>query len=1765
MLSNADQEALASLDVLLGRRSCNGGDKNLQAKIRAVMNAVAKLPKSDLETMPFPKVACTLLEHISLEARNLDVGLLAGTCIFRLLSCFLSPLATARAVEDLILRPSCHSKYPRAPCADQTFPCKVCEHTKSIEWDGLEYPTHYHLCLIHGALSCGPDVRSVLTRHKSRSRKIPLILEFLPLLVFFAHSCGESHFHVLATLVLWLNTVENLMTTKVGVDDLVSLKDCESSQKNSALSDGLHGAADSSSKTSVITGPPPEVPSKIQSECLGIDVFTPGSKQVDLILSVCDLFWESSISGVPELVRKAFLSLLRLGCLKEHRNDEGKLSEVPELHKFLLKRTMQLDWRTKPKFLSLYCLLKFVPFELCLEMDPEFTRKAICGLQANHLVSSAADVYKASLEGGSANSASIEIWRDHWKDVIVRTIKHCDRACLQNLVTHILPWTVANVPGSFDELRADLEGCHSEGALVALVALMRIAKQAGSFSPTAEQEELIAKCLNHESNIVRAEVFSLLCSCHFKSKLPNRQELQGVCEFLEHNLNIDDAWFRTRVTVQLDNLVVRLRECQLTQYVRSRQSDPRKRVDLDDSFYHTLDVMGSVVSLSVSHLFPGASYQRAVTCLHILDAVFGTFCRAPTGKRRTIHKEADLDAFLRQEANGRLQLGSARMRTALLHCLFHSVEEIRLKAFNLLTNEASQFLESGGVVHEELWSLARRHLSSPRPQDGAIGALLVRLSLVCLKQVSDAEMTSRLLEVCDQAVTNFVGLQRDIASSSADCPIHGWLLTLTTCLSDVEGILKAVERHSSLTGVDYVGTILNEALSLSQSVLQYVLRIMVPRDQHNLTEETATQPLHRVAPSFEDTERAFLALVENSKRARRTTFTEEERQLAIERITSCCWLGIKNGCLLLEQVARISLGADGVNYALDYSSLKGIMDTFVSVMTACRHRGAIESCAESLRRFCQLVSSCDEASTAEMPSAVLSEALKHWSEKKSRSSLTRRSAGLPLLVKALIEGDRKDTQSSLRRAVSSVMRLFPTRPCHQTPDDGLDVPAAEKLHLLCALAGSSPLGEAMRVHHNAAFEACLEGLDSSVWVVKNAAYQLYGTVAPRMLGQKRTREEFAGHDTLTPMKVLTQFPCVMAALSGFGERPRGDSEQLFFILDFLSRLRPASHDQNDRTVLFDMDKCDIYTSSTREKLEPFVAVVRTQLKSRSWKLRLLAARCLASLCPVPQDEVLSALSALANSGETTSYNELQARLRAANVLLRANPNCIPAVVDSFADDAVLNWWVLASRNCFVEMELLDTLSLLYPDPSHAWKADLCEALLKKVGDVSADGTSAPSLGTPGHNLLRKRQAAWLLSAASRHRPPDLTTVVTSLMRVAKAESHVMEALLEFLGDACRTDSTFSAGVWRQLATELVAYAQSEAHHRTHLADTVELLESLLQKQDIANLTLVRECLSVSQRCALGQSADGTTVRALSLALWSRCLRLSLENPAFCNPATLGESVHAWSSSLAAALEGCPEAETTADIVWFQVARSVRIAGRAAFDWASRCDPPDHAGLQSVFDITLQLLQDGDPRIRSEAAAAFTYDARAVQPSPVQPNLAVRDLFKRMVQVCRGQLEVVRFLMDRLHACDSSTHLEVERQLGTPNFSSSGLFEQDESEVFFEPMVTLFLFRDHLKVAVDDSKICHWTELEALFLEEESKLLGELKETCAVLEAFLGQSGEQELQLYGKPKLHYVLTALLCRADVTAHALKDRFEAEGTAGTLQVQRRRLLQLWTPPAL
>ncbi|CAN8000256.1 unnamed protein product [Ixodes hexagonus] len=1749
MLSNADEEALASMDGLLGRRSCDDGDKNLRAKIRAVMDEVAKLPKSNLETIPFPKAACTLLEHISLEVRNLDVGLLAGTCVFRLLSRFLSPLATVRAVQELILRPSYCRKYPHAPRADQTFPSEVLELKASNERDGLGHPTRYHLCLIHGALSCGPDVRSLLIRYESWNKKVPLILEFLPQLVFFAHSRGESHFHVLATLVLWLNTIEDVLMNTVGVSDLESseqesLKGCEGSHQDLAASD-REGEATS---TSIASGFSPEALSKVKSRHSLVEAFTPGSKEVDLILLACDLHWESPISGVPELVKKAYVSLLRLGCPHELPNDDGKLSEVPEIHMFLLKRAMQLGWKTKPKFLSLFCLLQFMPFKECLEMDPEFTQNAICGLQANHLVSSAADVYKASLKRGSEKSVSEDIWLTHWKDVIVSTIENGDRACLQNLMTHILPWTVANVPSSFDELGASLEGCHSEGALLALVSLMRIAKQAGTLCCTVKQEDLIAKCLSHESNIVRAEVFTLLCSCHLKSKPPNQQELQGISAFLEHNLNIDDAWFRTSVTVQLDNLIVRLRECLLTRYVRSRQSDPRKRVTLGDSFYHALDVVGEIVSLSVSHLFSGASYQRAITCLHILEAIFGTFCRCPTGKRRTIHKQADVDAFLRHEANGRLQLGSMRMRTALLHCLFHTVEEVRLRAFNLLTNEESQFLKSNSGMHAELWSIAQRHLSSPRPQDGAIGALLTRLSLICLKQLSDAQVISRLVEVCDQAVANFGALRRDLASSSADYPVHGWLLTLTTCLSDIEGIVKTVQRHSQLSGVDHIGAILNKALSLSKSILQYVLHVMVPRDQHNLLVETATHPLLKTAPSFEDTERAFLALVEDSEQARGTTFTEEERQLAIERITSCCWLGIKNGCLLLEQVARISLETNGVDYSLDRASLQGMMDTFISVMTACRHRGAIESCAESLRRFCQLLSFSEDTSTAQMPSAVLSEALKHWSERPNRSSLTRRSAGLPLLIKALIEGDKKEAQSSLRKAVTSATQPFPPSLNDQS-GNCLDVPAAEKLHLLCALVGASSLGEAMRVHHNSVFEACLEGLSSSVWVIKNAAYQLYGMVAPRMLGQKRTREEFAGHDTLTPMKVFTLFPCVMATLSGFSKRPQGDSEQLFFLLDFLSRLRPASHDQNDE-----------------ERLEPCVAAVRMQLKSRCWKLRLLAARCLASLCSSPKDEVISTLSSLTDSDETPSYNEQQALLHSANILLRTNPNCIPEVAKCFADNAVLNWWALASHNCFLRMELLETLTLLYPGADHAWKTDLCHGLLKELEDCAADDASAPGRSnTPGHGLLRRRQAAWLLSTARHRRSPDLTIVVTTLTRVARVEMHVMEAVLELLEEACHTDSVFSVDVWQQVALELVSCAKNGAHHRTHLAKTLELLGMLLGKQGVANPTLVQECLFVSRRYASSLSAGGTTVTALSLVLWSQCLRCSVEDPVCCDPAALVESVHAWSSSLASALEGLPETSTTADILWLQVARSVRIAGRAAFDWASRCDPLDHAVLQSVFDITLQLLQDGDRQIRSDVAGMFVCDAHALQSNPVQPNIAVRNLFRMMVQVCRGHLEVVTFLMDKLHTCDNSTHFEVHCQLGTPDFSASGLFEQDESDVFFEPVVILSLLRDNLKVAVDDARTCHKTQLEAFFSEKESKLVEELQETCSVLETFLGPSEKEELQLYGKPKLHYVLTALLYRADITMYALEDRAKAEGATSTLKLQRARLLQLWNPPAL
>ncbi|XP_037500572.1 thyroid adenoma-associated protein homolog [Rhipicephalus sanguineus] len=1720
---NACLDSLHS--VLVGPAS---GVESLQTKIRSVINETAKQPKLNLPWLPLSSLLVDILAHIADQGAKPDTLLLAGTCVVRILCRFLTLDAASNAVRELLTTPSHEST--QKLCHNTLLPSP---RSPPQSADTLERPTFYHLCLMHGVLSAGPDAHSLLTCQRDKT-VIPLILEVLRPLVILVHDDRISRYHSVSTLHLWFKTLEQLL------------------RKSEARNEGEAFPVKSLTKS----------------------LFTPESDATSLVLSAIDANWESSVNGVSDLTKKIYQSFLNV-IHSENMTENGRAKPgtsppdiVPTFHKYLLERTMQLDWKEKPKYLSLACLLQFVPFELCLKIDADFTKHCIRGLLANHLVSATVDVYRASLTFGSTRTASKEMWSLYWKAPVVDIIRCDDGTCLQNMTTHLLPWTLKNIPGSLEELAESFRTCRTDDiSLSFLATLGRIAVQAGLASRVLE-EPLMAQCLVHQSNAIRIEAFSLCCSLYILRAGKLEVDLSKILQFVTANLNVDDSWFRSRLVVQLENVLVALRETIVSEFSKAARQKRRGREDgtLQNHYTSAFCFVKELVVMAVENLFPGANYQRAITSLSVLECVGNVFRVDPSGKQRSTHKRETLEKFFASET-GRFELGSTQksIRAAFLKALFHNVLEVRLSAFRLLSTRGCPLFESGrdlqDVLQDALQDAADKYLASPRPQDHAIGALLLHLCLTNLKE-EPRQLVAKLEEICSLGENAFLAFQRDPVSASASFPLHGVLLTLVTCLSDVKCILAAMQGCSvDGKNSNLICNILNRALCLAKSSLFHSLLVMVPKDKQHILGATSASSADRVAPSFEDTNLAFAELIRDHEMAEVIRFTSEEWQQVEERLASFCWHCIKNSCSLLDLVASISLKDNGISYALDGRSLHDIVDALVAVMTGCRHRGAIESCCESLKSLCQVLSSSTTTEISDIPFNFVKKALSSLTSRSKSSSITRRSAGLPLLIRALLEGEARNVKRSMSWTVDHLSCVI--RECAEQRGSSastVDLPQAEALHVLCAVVGSATLTAAVMMHLGRILWFCFEGLASPFWLVRNAAHQLYGVTAPRVLGLKKTREEFVGHDAMTALDLFAKLPDLRVLFLNKLDGSNVNDHDLYFVLDFLSRLKPPAIGQQGL-----------------KSLAPFQQCIRNHLGCRSWKLRLLAAKCVSSFCQSTREEVVFLLENVAALKDANSHNSAHAHLHAINRLLRNNTVCVPDMAKWFQESGSLSRlsWALAS-NFFVRMEFLDLLDLL---SGNGGRTECREKLQKSFLPDIAHTSGLKKL--PGCVSWRQKQTEWLLRRAARLCPPEIVTVVQK----GKECDVVMETALEFLiPQALQPDCGISSDLWCEVAVALVTYLNSASSLPAQSADVLDLLEVLLNKQEVANECINLSWLTTFQRIAIeASSVAGTTVRALSLVVWSHCLKRCLQNLDNYSVEVEG-SAESWISAITCAVSNQEKLAATADICRMHAARSLHIAGDAVFTWAAfKCKPRKSKLLQSLFSATLQLLQDEDPQVRSEAAGALPLPSAGPQSLPVQPNIAADNLFSKLVLAFAGDAaELVEFLWCELCRSGPSALSEFQ-QLAKPTVAS--LFEQDESGIFVEPTVVSQMLHRGTQMALE-AALRNGADVTNFLVNEAARLEDELKAASQAIDEFTLLTGKplgSNLEILGRPKLHHAIAVLRARADLVEWACA-QFGAEHSSGVfaetmppgkevselsllasaaLQLSRAKahLLELWT----
>ena len=161
--------------------------------------------------------------------------------------------------------------------------------------------------------------------------------------------------------------------------------------------------------------------------------------------------------------------------------------------------------------------------------------------------------------------------------------------------------------------------------------------------------------------------------------------------------------------------------------------------------------------------------------------------------------------------------------------------------------------------------------------------------------------------------------------------------------------------------------------------------------------------------------------------------------------------------------------------------------------------------------FCTKALSRDAPPTHRaVPIEMLRSALTQLTSDWARSSFTRRSAGLPGLICKMVAaepGGRPRTLLPL--ALDTLLECADAKvdPNLADQDDTEDCTSSHALHVLRSLVQDAVIAKDLDPQIACIAKVCLSSFDSPSWAVRNAALQLFGALALRVVGQVKVRDE----------------------------------------------------------------------------------------------------------------------------------------------------------------------------------------------------------------------------------------------------------------------------------------------------------------------------------------------------------------------------------------------------------------------------------------------------------------------------------------------------------------------------------------------------------------------------------------------------------------------------------------------------------------------------------
>ncbi|KHN75246.1 Thyroid adenoma-associated -like protein [Toxocara canis] len=564
----------------------------------------------------------------------------------------------------------------------------------------------------------------------------------------------------------------------------------------------------------------------------------------------------------------------------------------------------------------------------------------------------------------------------------------------------------------------------------------------------------------------------------------------------------------------------------------------------------------------------GANFNRRVMALHMIDYIF----------IQPFLKTDDKDLFY-QLVIPRLRLGKHH-HLRLLHCLDDSYQLCQALALDLLTSDCCHNdIDMGAFLEESksrMISISSNNITSSsyrihyflRKEPSKIGSLFEYLFELCADRVR--LVTEGLLTI-----------------TTENGSLHPILNAIATVLEYVEwkalSIFETQWWHSHVC---------ERLLPLCFKVGELVAPVVHNMSPEGFAPDTllnfkvgelVAPVVHNMSPEgfAPDT----LLNFKDDSHAEMTSLIETSQLLLVG-----CWRAHRHISSILHLIAS------RVPYPEMISAveLRHIGDYYCLQLTECKHCGAFELAVEGFEGLCTRLWMLEKAHETRGDSALPSPT--NWLDDivaaikgdagADKLCSTRRSAGLPHLVCAILGTEpRSQNSRCLRKALDSLLSYE-----HLSPQ--LQVHC---INVLRSVFGDKRLSEVVLCGLERALRACLLGITSPHWPVRNAVSQLFAVLLVRIFGVPRIAQRtLRVHDKnrMSAYEFFSRFPSLYHLLYSQLSAFAGVSSEfgVFPVLILLTHLFPSAQHARDYPIaIFILPILRILFECKGEKLRELAA------------------------------------------------------------------------------------------------------------------------------------------------------------------------------------------------------------------------------------------------------------------------------------------------------------------------------------------------------------------------------------------------------------------------------------------------------------------------------------------------------------------------------------------------------------------------------------------------